>query len=348
MIFENYPWDISDQPKVLKKEDKKLLRQGYIKDFLKLIFTNLLLFPYLFLKFLFIKTKQNNKISDDFYGLCVNLDKGDIQQELVEELGVKSLQIRVFLSDIKNIDNYVKFAKSFNNKQITINIIQSRKHITNKQLLQKDIKTIFKKFAPITNEFIIANAINRIKWGFVSVDEYLQFFQTIQAIRDESFKNIKLIGSSVIDFEYHFTIRTLFNNYKIYFDGISSLLYVDRRGSPTNKQYKIFDLKQKIEFLYTIIKSSSRCNNEIIISETNWPLKKTAPYAPTSENECVSQDDYTTYMVQYFDIAKKSGKIKKVFWHQLIAVGYGLVNNKDGKIRKTKAFYRYKDMIQNV
>ena len=34
-----------------------------------------------------------------------------------------------------------------------------------------------------------------------------------------------------------------------------------------------------------------------------------------------------------------------IFWHQLIAPGYGLVDNRDGKIRKTEAFYAFKKMI---
>jgi hypothetical protein len=350
MIFENYSWDLSDQPKILKKEDKKNLRKNVKFEFLKISVLNFFYFPYLFLKYLFLK--DNNKILKDdklFYGLCVNLDKGDIQHNLVEELGVKSLQIRVFLSDIKNINSYVEFAKKFGkNKQILINIIQSRKHITNHQLLRKDIKIIFEKFENITDEFMIGNSINRIKWGFVSIKEYLEFFQVVQNIKDENFANIKLIGSSVIDFEYHFTIATVFHKYNIYFDKISALLYVDRRGSPCNKQYKIFNLMEKINFLYTIVKSSKKCSNDIYITETNWPIKNTAPYAPTSEKECISEDEYSKFMVQYFEIAKKSGKIQKVFWHQLVANGYGLVNIKDGKVIKREAFFKYAKMIKNT
>lgn len=349
MIY--FPWDkYSDQPHILKKEQKKELRKGRKKDFLTLLTTNFLYFPYLFGKFL-IKNKNLKKIktikNKFFYGLCVNLDKGDIQYDLIKELGIKSLQIRVFLNDINNIDRYVDFAKGFgDDSEILITIIQDREHIEDKDLLEKDITTIFTKFKDITNEFQIGNAINRIKWGFVSIEEYLNFYQTIQEIRDLKFKDIKLIGSSVIDFEYHFTIRTLFNNHKIYYDKVSSLLYVDRRGSPFNTQYYIFDLKNKIEFLDTIVKSSNKCNNQIYITEINWPISGTAPYAPTSEKECVSYENYSKYMVEYFDIAQKSNKISKVFWHQLIAGGYGLVDNRDGKMVKTEAFYRFKEFLK--
>jgi hypothetical protein len=122
-------------------------------------------------------------------------------------------------------------------------------------------------------------------------------------------------------------------------------LYVDRRGSPYSTQMKIFDFKNKIEFLDTIVRSSSKCNNNIYITEANWPLSGTAPYAPTSQKECVSEELYNQYMLDYFDIAIKSQKIEKVYWHQLIARGYGLVDNRDGTIRKTEAFYSFKKML---
>ncbi len=344
-----FPWDnYSDQPHILKRALKKELRKGHAVDYAKLIATNLIYFPYLFLKFYFKSKRHKQQIkTPEFYGLCVNLDKGEEQFGLVEELGVKSLQIRVFLNDIKNIDAYVAFAKEFGeDKTILITIIQDREHIENHELLRKNIDIIFDKFKDITNEFMVGNAINRIKWGFVSMEEYLKFYETIQNVRDETFPKLKLIGSSIIDFEYHFTIRTLFNNYPIHYDKVASLLYVDRRGSPYSTQMKIFDLKNKIAFLDTIVKSSSKCDNAIYVTETNYPLSGTAPYAPTSEKECVSEELYNRYMLEYFEIALKTEKIEKVYWHQLIAPGYGLVDNREDKIRKTEAFYTFKKLIR--
>lgn len=341
-------WDHhSDQPHILKREVKKVLRRGHKIDYIKLFMTNLLYFPYLLLKFMFTKSitsRENDK--REFYGLCVNLDKGEDQYALVEELGVTSLQIRMFLNDMNNIDKYVQFAQKFGpDKEMLITIIQDREHIENKDLLREDITQIFEKFKGISFEFQIGNAINRIKWGFVSIEEYLTFYETVQKVRDEHFPNLKLIGSSVIDFEYHFTIRTLFNRFKIHYDKVSALLYVDRRGSPYGTQMGIFDLNNKIAFLDTIVQSSKKANRSIYITEVNWPLSNTAPYAPTSEKECVSEALYAQYMQMYFDIAKKSDKIEKVFWHQLISPGYGLVDNRDNIIRKTEAFYAFKTML---
>lgn len=344
-----FPWDgYSDQPHILKREDKKALRRGHGLDYIKLFMTNLFYFPYLFFKFIF-KSSSGAKThcKREFYGLCVNLDKGEAQYDLVEELGVTSLQIRVFLNDMDHIDEYVQFAKKFgSDKEILITVIQDREHIENKDLLSDDIALLFEKFKGTSCEFQIANVVNRIKWGFVSIEEYLAFYQTVQKVRDEQFPDLKLIGSSVIDFEYHSTIRTLFNGFKIYYDKVSSLLYVDRRGSPYNTQMGIFDLKNKIEFLDTIVNSSKKANRSIYITEVNWPLSHTAPYAPTSEKECVSEALYAQYMLEYFDIAKKSAKIEKVFWHQLIAPGYGLADNRNNSIRKTEAFYAFKTMLK--
>ena len=142
-----FPWDThSDQPHILKREDKKALREGHKLNFLKLIGINFIYFPYLFLKFLLKNSETETSTPNiaNFYGLCVNLDKGEAQYELVNELNVKSLQIRVFLNDMNNIDNYVNFAKGFGeDKEILITIIQDRKYIENHELkVQRHSKRI--------------------------------------------------------------------------------------------------------------------------------------------------------------------------------------------------------------
>jgi hypothetical protein len=343
-------WDeCSDQPHIIKdKLYKKNMRKIYKNDFLKMIGTTMIIFPLsISLMKLFKKKKDTNFNKDEFYGLGVNLDKGDLQQELIEELKVKSLIIRLPLSDIQNLDKYYEFAKSFgDDKNILLNIIQDRNHIDDKELLKLHIMEIFNIFKTITKEYQIGTTINRAKWGFFAVKEYLEFYKVIQDIRDDKYATFKLIGPSIIDFEYHYTIRALFNNIFVKFDKLSTLLYVDRRGAPQNTQMGIFNLKNKIEMLYSLVKLSPKMQtDEIYITEVNWPLTGTAPYTPTSENECVSEELYAQYMIDYLQIAKDTNKVQKVFWHQLIAPGYGLVDNRGGEIRKTKAFYEFKNIL---
>jgi len=341
-------WDkYSDQPYPIKdKVYKKKMRKKHMWDYIPLFLTNLILFPLSIILIAFFKGKPIDKKS--FYGMGVDLDKGEAQRGLIEELGIQYLLVRMPLWEMHRVDEYVAFAKSFGeDKHILLNILQDREHIEDKVLLERDIHTIFDKFSPFVEEYQIGHAINRTKWGFFSMGEYLAWYKHIQEIRDAQYPNLKLIGSSVIDFEFHYTIRTLFNFFSVKYDRFSSLLYVDRRGSPSNTQMGIFDTKNKINMLYAMVKLSPKTTNDIYITEVNWPLSNTAPYAPTSEVECVSESDYAQFMTEYLATAKKSGKIQRVYWHQLIAAGYGLVDDRDGKIRKTKAFYVFNQIMQD-
>ena len=346
MNKEPFLWDkYSDQPHVIRdKSYKKSMRKKYVFDYIKLFFLSIFILPF---SILIMKLfKGNEKLE---YGIGVNLDKGEEQFSLVEELGLKYLIIRLPLWEMYRIEEYVNFVKKFKiqNEEIEIllNIMQDRDHIENLSLLEKNIKIVFGIFSPFVNEFQVGTTINRAKWGFFSVSEYLIFYKTIQDVRDNLFKDLKLIGPSVIDFEYYYTVRALFNFEKIKYDKHSSLLYVDRRGSPYNTQYGIFDTKNKVDLLYSLTKLSWKTSDDIYITEVNWPISNTVPYAPTSEHECVSKKDYTKYMIDYHEIVKESKKIKRVYWHQLIAPGYGLVDNRDGKLEKTPAFEAYKKMI---
>ena len=346
-----FVWDkYSDQPYPIKdKVYKKSMRKKNIFDYVSLILINIIFFPLSIMLMPFFKSKD--KINNDkFYALGLDLHKGIIQKELIDELAVKCVLIRFPLWEINKIDEYLKFVKLFtsDNIEVILNIMQDREHIDNKTLLNININKVFQTFSPYIEEYQIGTTINRTKWGFFSMKEYMIWYKSIQEIRDSSYKDLKLIGSSVIDFEFHYTIRTLFNFFSIKYDKLSSLLYVDRRGSPYNTQMGIFNTKNKIDMLYSLVRLSPKVNNEIYITEVNWPLSNTAPFAPTSEVECVSEEVYAEYMIEYFDIAKQTKKIQRVYWHQLVAPGYGLVDNRDGKIRKTKAFYAFKEMIQNA
>ncbi len=347
MYDKIFVWDkYSDQPHIIRdKAFKKKMKKKFLGDQLKILLTFIITFPIATLLMKLFKAKKYDK--NQFYGMSVNLDKGEDQVKLIEELGVKNLLIRMPLSDIKSIDKYVEFTKSFgDDKSILINILQDRENIDDETLLLGNVEEIFSKFSSITKEFQIGSTINRTKWGFFSTVEYLEFYKKIYDLRNKKYPNIILVGPSVIDFEYHYTARALFNSYDIKYDRLSSLLYVDRRGGPDNTQMGIFDTKNKVNLLYSYAKLSPKTTDDIYITEVNWPLSNTAPYAPTSEHECVSEDLYDKYMLEYYDIVKKTNKVKRVYWHQLIAPGYGLVDNRDGKIRKTKAFYSFKKMLE--
>ena len=43
-----------------------------------------------------------------------------------------------------------------------------------------------------------------------------------------------------------------------------------------------------------------------------------------------------------------SGKVKKCYWHQLVAPGYGLVNNLDGEIKKRDAYFLFQAFDHDI
>lgn len=339
-------WDgYSDQPYPIKdRVYKQQMRTKHRWSYLPLLLLTMIFFP---LGMLMMRWVKGEAIEGEaFYGMGVDIDKGEAQVGLIEELGVKHLLIRMPLWQMDRIDAVVAFAQSFGaDKQILLSIIQDREHIEDSDLLQRDVAEIFKKFSPFVTEYQIGHAINRTKWGFFSMEEYLGWYEQIATLRDRDYPKLKLVGSSVIDFEYHYTIRTLFNGFNLRYDRFCALLYVDRRGAPTNKQMGIFDTRTKIDMLYALMRLSPKTTQHLYITEVNWPLSNTAPYAPTSERECVSPLDYARYMGTYHTIARESGKVERIYWHQLIATGYGLVDDREGRLTKYPAFERYKQMV---
>lgn len=348
--MKHFKWDYySDQPEVIKdKAFKQSIYKASRRDSLKMLAINLLVFPVSFLFYLIFPAKKIHVDTSDFFGMSINLDKNPQQSRaLIDELQVNNLLIRVPLSDIQNLPAYVSFASDYKDKNLLVNILQDRRHIEDLALLKQSLEQIFEAFSPLTKRFQIGNAINRKKWGFFSMDEYLAFFKVAHDLKKQRFPELLLLGSSIIDFEYYFTIRTLFNRYKIYFDQCSSLLYVDRRGAPENPQMGL-NLIGKLQFLQSILRLSPKSGKQIIITETNWPISHTAPYAPTSEKECVSLDDHASFLVRYYLLALASGVARQVYWHQLIAPGYGLIDNREGELIRYPAFFAFKNMLQQL
>jgi hypothetical protein len=343
-----FNWDhYSDQPSVIKdKVLKRAMRRSALPSLLVTFLIALITLPVaLLLSPLLGRKKISGK---DFFGMGVNLDKEpNTAPYLIEELGLQKLLIRIPLWEMERLSDYVAFIHSFKNKEITIALLQDREHITSPSLTRDHLIQIFEALEGICSTYVIGSTINRAKWGFFSVNEYLDFYAVAYELKQTRYPHLKFIGSNVIDFEYHFTAHTLFNNAKIKFNALGSLLYVDRRGAPENTQMG-FDLISKINLLYALMRLSPKTANELIITETNWPISNTAPYAPTSEHECVSEEEYSMYMVRYHLLAFASQKVSCVYWHQLIAPGYGLIDNRDNILRKRSAFEAYKIMLSHL
>lgn len=93
-------WDkYSDQPYIIHdKAFKQQQKQKYFLEYLWMFILFVCIFPIAFIgQFLIPARKTNMQI-----GIGVNLDKGEVQYDLVKELNIKHLLIRLPLWDIKS------------------------------------------------------------------------------------------------------------------------------------------------------------------------------------------------------------------------------------------------------
>jgi hypothetical protein len=342
-----FAWDhYSDQPAIIRDRAlKRQMRRSALPSLIKTFLIALIALPIALVLMPFIPRRPIS--GEHFFGIGVNLDKEpNTTPYLLDELGIKKLLIRIPLWEMDRLSEHVTFIRSFKEKEITVALLQDREHITSLSMTKDHFIQIFEALEGVCSTYVIGSTINRAKWGFFSVNEYLDFYALAYDLKQTRFPHLKLIGSNVIDFEYHFSAHTLFNRAKIKFDAVGSLLYVDRRGAPENTQMG-FNLMGKINLLYSLMRLSSKTTDELIITETNWPIKNTAPYAPTSEHECVSEEDYAAFMVRYHLLSFASQRVSSVYWHQLIAPGYGLIDNREG-LRKRSAFETYRIMLSHL
>ena len=347
LMKEPFKWDdYSDQPAQLKDRSyKKQMRKKELFSLVKTLLTAFFILPFSLVMMPFVKRKQIDY--SKFFSLGVDFERNPKEtQILLEELKVENILLRFKLWEMQKLQELKKFILQNSDKKIILKIMQDRENVEDLTLLKTNLELIFTELNSSVDIFEIGSTINRAKWGFFSLREYNNFYKVAYDLKVSKFQNIQLIGSGVIDFEYHFTAHSLFNLTKYRYDGISSLLYVDRRGAPENTQMG-FTLSDKIAFLSTMVWLSPKVKQALYITETNWPITGTAPYAPTSEHECIDEESYADFMLRYYLLAFASQQVDSLSWHQLIAPGYGLIDNRNG-IKKRAAFYTFKYMLQNL
>ena len=247
------------------------------------------------------------------------------------------------IRDSDNIEKYINFISKLHNKDVLVCILQDRKHIEDKKLTEERFEYIFEELNGVANKFQIGNVINRKKWSFLSVDEYFSFFKIAYDLKTNKFSNIKLLGSNIIDFDIPFFARSIFHFRPIYYDGVATQLYVDRRGAPEQKQFG-FNTLSKIKTYAALALASRKTSKDLYITEVNWALSGMGKWAP-AKNYLIEESLQSRYLVRYYLLMLGSGKVKKCYWHQLVAPGYGLVNNIGGKIMKRDAYYCFKHLI---
>ena len=349
-----FRWDgYSDQPATLDKRVKWRLRLRWraVVDVMKKMSTAFFLIRPV-LKTCLKKRTFRPYLNQDGIGLCVNLERpledkkilsGSEIARIIRPLNLRRIAIRIPLSDIDNLQEYVDFIGHFPKYRILVVILQNRRIMEDKKELEISLERIFDSLSDAVDCYQIGNVVNRLKWGFLSHDEWFEFFRVAWNLRNRKFPRIKLLGGANIDFELLDHCRSLHNGFSVKYDGYASLLYVDRRGAPESRQMG-FNLENKIELLYWLMKDSDKLERRdarLWITEVNWPLIDTGRYSPALDHGRVEEREQLFFLVRYYLLMLATGSVAACYWHQLIAPGYGLIDNRGGVVRKRPAFHGF-------
>ncbi|NIO48632.1 MAG: hypothetical protein GTN73_04220 [Candidatus Aminicenantes bacterium] len=261
--------------------------------------------------------------------------------ELLRETGIHKTLVRIPSWESGKLDVFEKFFNLLlkHDIELTVALLQQRDDVFNPSRWQHFLDEVFSRFARTASFFEVGHAWNRTKWGVWSYKEYLKL--ALPAVSLAKKYSVKLVGPAVIDFEFHLYPPVL---KAIPFNKVSSLLYVDRMGAPENLQYG-WDTSRKVALLKAVVDGSCGGERDLWITEVNWPLKGTGKYSPASGKPNVSEEEQANYLVRYFILCLTSGFVERIYWWQLVAPGYGLIDSRKKKWRRRPSFYALKTMV---
>jgi len=209
--------------------------------------------------------------------------------------------------------------------ELAFSLPQNRELVRDAARWRAAVEEIAELFTPFGARFQIGQAINRSKWGVWNYGEYLELAAAAAEILRRR-PGVELAGPAVIDFEAHATAAVIGRRHaSLRFDALASLLYVDRRGAPENAQLG-FDTVDKVILLTAIAGTSRLITSERHwITEVNWPLRE-GPHSPAGRKVSVDEATQAEYLARYYLLALGTGLVERVYWWQLTARGYGLID----------------------
>ncbi|MBD3414014.1 MAG: hypothetical protein GF421_06260 [Candidatus Aminicenantes bacterium] len=261
--------------------------------------------------------------------------------ENLKETGASKTLVRVHSWEDEKLEECESLCRLLKQQglDICIALLQERRDILEPAKWQNFIDEVFSRFKKFSSFFEIGHAWNRAKWGLWDHKEYSNL--SLPAFDLARKHRVKLVGPAVIDFEFHLYPPILKHRP---FDIASSLLYVDRVGAPENKQYG-WDTRRKLALLRAVVDQSHPKLIPIWITEMNWPLKGTGKYSPVSGDPNVSEEEQASFLVRYYILCLASGFVERIYWWQLIAPGYGLIDSRSEPWRKRPSFHAFKTMV---
>ena len=283
-------------------------------------------------------------------GLCLRPwpDNPEMPVAMVRELGVRHVLIRLHpWEETHAAEEELARALHAQGCELSFALPQNRDLVKDPARWRAAVERLAGAFTPYGRAFQIGQAINRSKWGIWTLGEYVSLARPAAEILHRH-PGTELIGPAVIDFEHHVTAAVL--NRKdlgFRFDAVSSLLYVDRRGAPENPQAG-FDTEGKIALLKAIAETARNSTGRCWITEVNWPLWE-GPHSPAGRSVSVDEETQADYLARYYLLALGTGLVERVFWWQLTARGYGLVDPADPtNPRRRPSFFAFQTLLREL
>ena len=267
-------------------------------------------------------------------GVCVRPYEADpeLQLRLLDEMDLRHVLLRLHPWQ-ENHDAEEELARTLYERgyELTFALPQNRDLVRHPALWRRRVEDLARRFVPCGRHFQVGQAINRSKWGIWVVNEYLQLARDaasiLRRVGSELDVSVEVMGPAVIDFEVYATASVLNLKGCPRFDAVASLLYVDRRGAPENRQLG-FDSVDKVLLVQAIADTARSSDGRSWITEVNWPLWE-GPHSPAGKTASVSEAHQADYLARFYLLALTTGQCERVFWWQLVARGYGLATRED-------------------
>ena len=287
-------------------------------------------------------------------GICIRPlpEAPDQLLSAIEDLGIDKILLRLHpWDDDHTAEERLARELARRGYELAFALPQNRDLVRDPARWQEKIAELAERFTPFGRHFQIGQAINRSKWGIWRYGEYLDLASSAASIL-RRYPEVEILGPAVIDFEYHVTASILnLRNTNLYFDILSSLLYVDRRGAPERSQLG-FDTVGKAVLLQAIAETARNCGARSWVTEVNWPLWE-GPHSPAGRTVSVDQEVQADFLVRYYLLALTTGAVERVYWWQLVARGYGLATPQPGaggkiELRRRPGFYALATLVREL
>jgi len=293
-------------------------------------------------------------------GLSINLEPERFEKERrwLEPLGPTPLLVRLYHHETEARRRYAIDAirkLRAEGHPVTVGLIQDRRAVLHPKKWNEFVDRAGGALSGFAEAVEAGHAVNRVKWGLWNYPEHRQLLKAF-ANWNNRFPQLPLLGPAGIDFEYPRVLPMVGGLPPGQrWSALSHHLYVDRRGAPDNAQSG-YDTVAKLALARAMARSHPDCESErVIVSEVNWPLKGTGVWSPVGSpyqspgarfnDPSVNEDTYADYMRRYFLLALCSGMADRVYWWNLAAHGFGLIDDRaPGGWRPRPAYHLFREL----